>query len=483
MTAQASSLASISNNATAISTDDVTAIVTSASLIVIGGSLGKVGSYNGTVWNNYNSGTGLASNATVVGANKINAIVRFGTTTVFGAATGRLGSYDGTNFKNFDGTGTGTGVFSNQTVVGTSDITALSVLGSNLWIGSSGGVEIPMTAAGVFVPLYTLSTGAQIANLLTGEYELNQVYVWRYESPNQRFYLVLLTGNSLSLGYVLDDTAKILYQLNAKYAVVQVGNGFSRHILTGRFYKAANVGPNGITGLNGQGISIVGYQALSSVFTPTPTYPTTPDTVGTVLQQNALMGGLDTTYNNTASPTNIQAEYYPNMENAANPGLITNGTPNTNNLINGYGKLTNNSGEVLALPFEIRVGVIAGVQSFLSAAVAGTQAFDNLGVLLTNVGEFDPTYIPAVHYGTAHANLIYRFNRSFVFQEGLRGSPAPDPESQRQAIQAEHDQPQQHRRRHLRQPEHRQRRLQRPNHLFRGCDVGHCNPGGLGSLF
>lgn len=411
-----SSLLSVSNNSTAISTDNVTAMFAETSRIVIGGHLGKLASYNGTVWANYTAGSGFTNNATAVGAVQINSIVKFGTTYPIGAASGRLASFDGTNWKNYNGTGTGTGVFNNATIVGTVDINALGVLGSFLYIGFNNGVVVNMNSAGVFVAPYSLNGGGFVANQFTGISELNPVYAWRYESPNQRFYLILIPRNSLYLGYILDNTNNILFQLNAQYAVVQYSGSLrSRHLLTGKFTVAGTTGPNGVVYGNGQATSLVGWTDFVS-FTTTPQYGTTPDTVGTVLQQNAIMGGMDVTYNNTTVPNNIQAQHYPNMIASTQADTLVTTTPNTNNLINGYGKLTNNIGEPLTVQAEIRVGVIAGVQSFLSAAVVG-GGFDNLGTLITNVGEFDETYIPSVIYTTTRTTLVYRFNRAFIFIE------------------------------------------------------------------
>lgn len=91
------SAAAISNNATAISTDNVTAMIVWRNSLVIGGHLGKIGSWNGTAWTLYTGAAGtLSDNATVIGAVSINSfcIYSIEETDILcvAGASGRIGS-------------------------------------------------------------------------------------------------------------------------------------------------------------------------------------------------------------------------------------------------------------------------------------------------------------------------------------------------------------------------------------------------------
>ena len=377
----------ISNNATAVSTDAVTSILTDTSLIVIGGSLGKIASYNGTSWNNYNSGSGFSNNAVAVGANQVNAIVKFGSTYVFGAATGKLASWDGTNWKNADGTGTGTGVYNNQTVIGAVDITALGVLNSLLWIGSAGGAENSMTSAGVFVPLYTIPSGV-VANLLSGMTGVGYLYVYRYLNGQ---YLVDLVGNNLNIIWTLDNSTLALTQLAGQYAWPQVSNGFTRHIITGT--------PT-VVSADVQAISLTGYTAFTSTFVSGQTFTASGVSVASIPLAQVGFNYADAVLVPTGQPT-LAVNFYAPPPTVSPTALQRVSRGNTSTLINGYGKLTNAYGVASSAGFEFRVGWISagnntGVQSYLSAAVLDSQATDAMGTVLTVIGEFDGLYTPNI---------------------------------------------------------------------------------------
>ena len=365
----------------------------------------------------------IANNATAIGANQINAVNQFGSTVVIGGNTDKVASFDGTAWANSDGTGAGIGIHNNGSWLGTSyNISKAAVYAGNYVAGNSNGNIGGITAANAVVPYFGYylggSGGAQISDLLLGEALTNQIYAYRYEAPNNNMYLILEVGNTLSLAYILDNSGtNYIYQLNAKYAVPQVNGTYSRHILTGNFTVPGSTGPNGVVNGNGQAISLIGYEALTAAFSTSPQYFPLSDTVNAagVLAQSGIMGGVDVTYNDTLAPTAIQSSFYPNMTNATQTAFVYRASPNTNTRIDGYGKLTNNFGEPLALPFEIRVGMVNGTMSFLSAAVIDGSGVDNLGTILTNVGEFDPAFQPVVIYGANYANLVWKYNGQFVF--------------------------------------------------------------------
>jgi hypothetical protein len=102
--------------------------------------------YATELWVAYDSDTGPSNAGTVVGV--LTGDAGIGQTThgaiismavyngmlIVGGRQGRIGSYDGTNWKNYDGTGTGTGPFNNQTVVGSSSIEVLVEFDGDLMI-------------------------------------------------------------------------------------------------------------------------------------------------------------------------------------------------------------------------------------------------------------------------------------------------------------------------------------------------------------
>lgn len=396
----------ISNNATAVSTDAITSMLTDTSLIVIGSALGKIASYNGTTWNNYNSGSGFSNNAVAVGANQVNAITKFGTTYVFGAALGKLASWDGANWKNADGTGTGTGVSNNGTVVGTTDITALAVLGSFLWIGSAGGAEVPMSSTGSFVPLYTTSTGGVVANLLAGMTGVGYLYIYRYVNGQ---YLVDLVGNNLNIIWTLNNSTLLITQINGQYAWPQVSGGFTRHIITGTpTVSAADV----------QAISLTGYTAFTSTFVPGQTYTASGISVASISQGQVGFNYADAILVPTSQPTQ-RVNFYAPPPTTSPTAIQRTSRGNTTNLINGYGKLTNAYGLATSAGFEFRIGWIAagentGAQSYLSAAIVDSQPSDAMGTVLTVVGEFDGTYTPVV--GNSETTILYGAGLGAVFR-------------------------------------------------------------------
>jgi len=91
----------------------------------------------------------------------------------------------------------------------------------------------------------------------------------------------------------------------------------------------------------------------------------------------------------------------------------------TNTPINGYGKLTDlynattgaNNTNLVAW----RIGWINGQPSFISAAPIGIT-WDCIGVPITNVGEFDETYIPHIDdNGSTYSRILYRYNGQLFY--------------------------------------------------------------------
>lgn len=85
--------------------------------------------------------TSIQSTA-VLGGNDVYASIVYKGQLIVAGAGGRLGSYDGVNWKNYDGTGSGSGLYqdgSAGSVIGSNAIRALAVYGNSLAVGGDGG--------------------------------------------------------------------------------------------------------------------------------------------------------------------------------------------------------------------------------------------------------------------------------------------------------------------------------------------------------
>jgi len=374
----------IFNNSTALSTDNITASLKFGSSYVFGSALGKVASYDGTNWKNYNgtgTGTGPFNNATVIGANQINTLALFGSNLLVGGST-NVGSFDGTNWKNSDGTGTGTGQYT-AALLGASTVNTLISFSGSIVGGGTAGVVNSMSATSVVSPFYN-NGGTPVANLLTGQFTTGYMDAFRYENG---IYLIGLVNNNLNKYYTLNNSTLDITVLSARFALAQTVSGLTRHILTEtpRF-----------DGARMYSISTVGYIDFVS-FTAVQTYPSDASVLSSVLQSNVGWGYTDYTYKLSSSATNIFAAYSP-LPIPATSALQKTSQVNTDTLVVGYGKLTNGPGAPTTKPFEVRINWIqagtAGAQSYLSVALKDAGTTDALGVIIHDVGTFDEGYTP-----------------------------------------------------------------------------------------
>jgi hypothetical protein len=347
------------------------------------------------------------NNAVVVGTASINAAAVFGTQYVVGSAAGTLGSFDGSQWKNYDGTGTGTGPYSNLTVVGANAITAMAAYGTKLTVGAANSILGSINADNS-VNLFYNASGTVVANLLTGQTTNAYLYCYRYENG---YYLLNLVGNALSKSYTLIDATKVITILNAAYCIPQVKSGVTRHITTTFLPDYTTV----TTQVRATGL--VGYTDFVT-WTGTQVWPNAAFTLGNgnVLSANCGPGYEDFTFRTTASATNIY-EYYSPQFIIQPQGQYSVIQSNTNTLINAYGKLNNQIGVPSSKPFEFRVGLIptaagtSGQLSYLSVALLDNKTLDILGTLITNVGEYDGTYLPMI--STTEDMISYKYNNSF----------------------------------------------------------------------
>ena len=399
----ATTQADLPTNNNTVTASDIKASCVYKRGIAFAGASGRVGYYNGA-WYNYNTTTASipTNNGVAIGTNQINSVSGFGNFLVVGGVGGRLASYDGTNWKNYDATGTGTGPYSNAVIIGANDITTMTPYGTILAVSGGNSTVNTLSATGGYSPFYT-SGGTTVTNLLDGFNSVGYLYVYRYENG---LYLVNLVGNTIGKSYTLNDATKAIEIIKCRYAIPQVSNGVTRHIVstsdtpTLHIYDATNILCAGL----------VGYTDFTT-YSGTVVYPVAKYTLGNgyVLQSQAGFGYNDFTFRNNVSATNVFN--YVSQFTASMPGLYQVIQSNSDTLINAYGKITNNLALPPSVPFEIRVGLINGVQSYLSCALLDGIQQDTLGVLITNVGDFSDSYQPMT---INDSTILYQANGSFI---------------------------------------------------------------------
>jgi hypothetical protein len=450
----------LANNQTVIGTSDILQAISHNGVIcTFSGYTGRIGSWNGTAWTNYNAvGTGvsvLANNGTVAGANIIQCSVVYGSKIMFAAADGSgnqlVGYYETSNntWVNYNAPGSGSTIpaYNTNTLLGSfSTPRSMVVRDSNLFfIGSTGSVaywdgsawhltgEIgnPLTKRVVGSPSTSITNYASVlyngqisvgalnsilsdsigtwylgspsttyVGMFTNSSTNNQIYAYRYDANN---YLVMIQGNSIENAYIINTSTDpyTIKQNVARYAVPQTQAGKTRHVLTGTQTGSGQL----------KNLSYVGYNDFST-FTNTQVF--------TVFGVSAL----------PAETTSTLGYGYADVWSTAGGGTVINPlvlypspfsqlqeyrifTANTNTRIGMYGKLTNLYGLASPKPYEIRIGQVNGTQAFVSVAMLDGSPVDALGTLITAVGEFDETYLPDVSELTTGTVIMYRYNDKF----------------------------------------------------------------------
>ena len=99
------------------------------SFLVVGGGWGTLGSFNGNTWTNYSSGTGLCNNGTVTGAGDgINSLIQVASYLLICSNDGKIGSWNGSSFTNYNN-GTAGAVCDNNTLLALSATYLLCAIG------------------------------------------------------------------------------------------------------------------------------------------------------------------------------------------------------------------------------------------------------------------------------------------------------------------------------------------------------------------
>lgn len=461
-----------SDNATVIGAVTIRAIAYTTigtPRITVAGDSGRVGSWNGTTWNIYTSGVGPANNGTAIGANNIYSIynnIGSNSGIVIGGVGGRVASWDGGVWRNYDGTGSGNGPRSNGTVVGASIVKAIVGMPANgvapndnnvVFIGDNAGARIgswdgqnyknydgtgtglgtftqnvPYLAGATYGVVYSINSqtvlvfGSTIYNYITQTSTLGTIYqngtayqasilysvdlsgylyVYRYEDGR---YLMNVTGNSTNKLFIVSTTVAtpVITQNFGRWALPQVGSSKTRHII---------IETPRISGAVIKALSLLGYVDFVSFVSATQTYPAN-DTANVNAINISSIGPVvgfnytDVTFRTTASATDINLLYTP-IPLSAPAAFNQIRQQNTATNINGYGKLNNMLGQLSAKPFEFRNIFTSGIQSTLSVAMLDGLQIDALGVLITNLGEWDNTYTPMI---VDDDKILYKANGKFV---------------------------------------------------------------------
>lgn len=415
----ASTSSAPTNNATVIGANNINAVIVKNNYLFASGVGGRVGSFDGTAWTNYNA-AGISDNSTLIGSSNINTMLNFDNYTVFAGADGRIASMkmepdyfiqasatptniytatpgaDTLSFtlgEKFIYSGSA-GIRSNQTAVGSNAIYDLETYNNRMMVGAATATVGAMNADYSYSQFWTGAT--LLANLLAGFNSYNYLYTYRYENGR---YLINLVGNTNNVSYDINNTSHSYISLRARYAIPQVSQGKTRHIITGDpVYDASKI----------ESIGLHGYTDFVT-YTSTVAYPSALyASITSVPQKNVGFGAVDHNFIIGSSIYNWTPQY-----KTSTGSLYQVNQSNTDILINAYGKLTNNYNLAPSVPFEIRIGWINGVQSYLSAArISGP--FDNLGTIVTNVGEFDDTYTPQVE---SDSLILYKYNNSYFIKK------------------------------------------------------------------
>jgi len=250
-------------------------------------------------------------------------------------------------------------------------------------------------------------------------------FCWKFSSGKY-----ILGNQGIAGSFYIGDIAGALTQLtnpnttavSVQWAVIDIfaGTSYSRAILTGTITTS-------LVYTYVQGLAEVGYNQAGS-YTSTPTWygPNIGHTI-TVGTATSGPGYSEATY--TRSDTGTAIYYYlaPLMQHKSGSWYEIQQSQ-TQTLCNGYGRLTDFQGNTLGNTCSLRVlmqpaTATTSLPTTLSAGILGQDAsYDCLGVLVTNVGEFDETYVPhVVDNGSSRLNCIYRYNGIlffFVIQSG-----------------------------------------------------------------
>ena len=379
------------NNGTVIGNSTINAMIVFNGVLVIAGALGRLGSFlNTNTWVNYTTGTGISDNGTIIGSDDITSMGIYHNWLVIGSNTGRIGCIYSDGTKHAYASGllySDNGAMTVNNYIRTINALSISTTKDILLFSSYGINSIDVN--GIKTYFYSGPYG----NLLEGFQNNNYLYVYRYENGQ---YLINLVGNDNNKSFILNNSTRNLSIFICAYALVQVSNGYSRHIITAkdtstsRLYDATRIFGQAVIGY------ILAWEGIYT-FADNPQWDFVPLALSSILLTNASWGYIDFTFKQTNSTTNIFnfiSQLKRDPVGFISPDIFQG---NTNTLINAYGKLTNNIDVRPVKPFEFRVNVVNNISSYFSVALLDDIQSDALGVIITNIGAINDVYQPEIH--------------------------------------------------------------------------------------
>jgi hypothetical protein len=275
------------------------------------------------------------------------------------------------------------------------------------WYGQTGGgvqlmsvcwsptLNLFCTVAQTGVVAVQVETGVQLSTGLS--------FGWKFEAAR---YIVGAQGRSGTwfIGNVSGTPVAIT---DATWCVIDQfeGIGYSRAVLT---FDVKKNTANLLTG-----IGVVGHNQAGTYSATTVYYGVALAAVTVTFGENVSGPGYaEATFTRSDTGTNIY--YYQAPVMGHYPGIWYDYQQSqTHTLCNGYGRLTDFVGNDRGNTCSLRVPMINGRPSMLSAGYLGSEnmlPFDCLGVPLTNLGEFDEYFVPHVVDTITRLNCIYRYN-------------------------------------------------------------------------
>ena len=243
--------------------------------------------------------------------------------------------------------------------------------------------------------------------LLAGFNQLNYIYCFNYGTA----YLLNMVGNNQNKSFVITSwSLKNKTDITCRYAVPQTKNGKTRHFITCDPVTDASMTKSA---------GLVGYTDFIN-FTPSIVWPLLSSTYNSTTHDQPTVFNTGFGYSEYVIKTTASETY----TNVYAPNFVTDDTAylhatqsNTKTLYNYYGKLNNLNDVTPTRQLEFRVGQINGTQAYLSVAPLDASSQTNgtkdmLGVILTEVGAFDDSYMP--HLITDNTILYKAYNNFYI---------------------------------------------------------------------
>ncbi len=270
-------------------------------------------------------------------------------------------------------------------------------------ISYAAPLEFIIITAGVF--RHKVELGALTVFTMVGATLLIPPYCYKYESAGQ--YLVSSPSEGVAaIGNISAGAALAIF--TARYFVVQTSGGFTRHIVT----KTPVLNVNVI-----EAVGIVGHNAFTAVFTAAPVWQSPAGVTAVAATNNCTYGGVEGFATVAGVIRGISA---PDYNVPALTGFYNDRVAGATDLIHYSGQLANNFGACVFPGVSLRLNVVNGVPSFISAV---QQYADERGVAITPFGEFDDSFTPSIYGVNAEEEkvIVYKYNEAFyVVQIGLQ---------------------------------------------------------------